>query len=115
MTATVDSALASAGVDRQAFEAQADSIEKNDSDVVEMIRQAEQDGELSEQEQDDIGAVVADKALDKMGAKAQFDQLSADERMALADFCGNCLDGLANQAADEAAGSVEPANAGDAS
>lgn len=97
MSTKVDSALSSVGVDRGEFEKEAQTVEETDSDVIDLKKDLSKDG-LTEDEQDQIGEEVARKALEKMGVN--FDSLSDSDQMALADFCGNCLDEMANEAVD---------------
>lgn len=94
-------ALSQAGVSKDKFDQEAQKAEQS-PEIKKMVDAAMADGELSEQEQDQIGAKVADKALEAMGVN--FDGLNEDQKMALADYCGNCLDGQANEAVDETAG-----------
>jgi Holliday junction resolvasome RuvABC ATP-dependent DNA helicase subunit len=99
----VDSALSSAGVDKSEFDQEAQKAEQS-QEIQSEIDKLSKDG-LTEEEQTKIGGMVADKALEAMGVDKE--GLSNDEKMALAEYCGKCLDGQATEAADEAM--TEPA------
>lgn len=92
-------ALDSAGVEKSDFDAKAEEIETKDPAIQKKIQDAYKDGKLSEQEQDDIGEMVADKALKALTGEG-LDQLTPNERMNLADYCGNCLNQQAGEAID---------------
>lgn len=93
----VESALASAGVDKSEFDQQAQQAEES-PEIQKKIDELSKDG-LTEKEQDEIGGMVADKALEAMGK--DYDSLDDKAKMALADYCGDCLDKQANEAVEE--------------
>jgi hypothetical protein len=102
----VDSALSSAGVDKGDFDQEAQKAEQS-PEIQKKIDELSKDGELDEKERNQVGEMVADKALEAMGAN--FDGLDDKQKMALAEYCGKCLDEQANEAADQAV--KEPAEA----
>jgi hypothetical protein len=95
----VDSDLASAGVD--ATEQQEVDKALNSEAVQQEIESLSKDG-LTDEEKDQIGAMVADKASEALQAQGR-EGLNNEEKMAVADYCAKCLDEQAGQAVDESA------------
>jgi hypothetical protein len=101
LSATGQEALHEEGVSLSDFDQEAQKAEKDDPAIKAKLDEAWKDGKLSEEEQDDIGELVADKALKALGSEEGVDGLTQDQKMALADYCGNCLDKQANESVEE--------------
>jgi hypothetical protein len=93
-------ALDQQGVSKTDFDEEAQKAEQ-DPLIKGKIDEAWKDGKLSEEEQDDIGELVADKALRALGSEEGVDGLTQDQKMALADYCGNCFDKQADESVEE--------------
>jgi hypothetical protein len=107
LSAAGQDALREEGVSQSDFDREAQKAETEDPLIKGKIDAAWKDGKLSEQEQDEIGELVADRALKALGSEEGVESLTPDQKMALADYCGNCLDTQANEAADEVEASHE--------
>lgn len=101
LSATGQEALQEQGVSQSDFDKEAQKAEKEDPAIKAKLDEAWKDGKLSEEEQDDIGEMVADKALEKLTGGEGIEGLNENQKMALADYCGNCLDKQANEAVEE--------------
>jgi hypothetical protein len=99
LSATGQDALSERGVSQSDFDKEAQKAEES-PEIKAKIDEAWKDGKLSEEEQDEIGELVADKALEKLTGTG-IEGLEEDQKMALADYCGNCLDKQANDAVEE--------------
>jgi hypothetical protein len=95
----VDKALSSAGVDAGEQKEVNKALESQE--IQDEIAKLSQDGKFSEEEQMQIGEMVADKASDALQAQGK-EGLNNDEKMAVAEYCSKCFDQQANAAADEA-------------
>jgi hypothetical protein len=101
LSAAGQEALSERGVSQSDFDKQAQKEEEENPQIKAKIDEAWKDGKLSEEEEDAIGELVADKALEKLTGGEGIDGLEEDQKMALADYCGNCLDKQANDAVEE--------------
>jgi hypothetical protein len=95
----VDSTLSSAGVDQT----EAKEVDKalQSQEIQDQIKTLSKDG-LSDEERDQIGSMVADKASEALIAQGK-EGLTNDEKMAVAEYCSKCLDTQANEAVEESA------------
>jgi hypothetical protein len=93
--ASNDSALATAGID----ETESKEVDKalQSQDIKAEIDKAFADGKLTDEEKDEVGSMVADKASAALQAQGK-DGLSTEEKMAVAEFCDKCLNDLAKEA-----------------
>jgi Holliday junction resolvasome RuvABC ATP-dependent DNA helicase subunit len=98
---SVKSVLSENGISQEQFDDAAQTAEES-PELQARIDELSKDG-LTEEERDQIGADVADKALDKFGVN--YDGLTDDQKMGFSFFCGKCLDTMANQSADKATAS----------
>jgi hypothetical protein len=103
----VDSALSSAGVDREEFDQKAQEVEQSQDIQAEIDKLSNDKDGFTQDDRNKVGEMVADKAIEKLGGN--FDGLNDTQKMALAEYCGNCLDTDANAAADEAVRETESA------
>jgi ribosome recycling factor len=95
-----DETLSSAGVDQT--ESQEVENALNSQEIQDEIKALSKDGKFTEDEQNKIGEMVADKAseaLEKQGKEG----LSTEEKMAVAEYCSKCFDTDANRAVEESA------------
>lgn len=97
----VNEALDAVGVKKEEFDEQAQKAEE-DPLIQDKIKELSKDGKLTEEEEDQIGELVADKALEALVGDNK-DSLTNEQKMALADYCGNCLDKQAEDAITESA------------
>jgi hypothetical protein len=100
LSAAGQEALRELNVSQSDFDKEAQKAEES-PEIKAKIDAAWRDGKLSEEEQDDIGELVADKALEKLTGGEGIEGLEEDQKMALADYCGNCLDKQANESVEE--------------
>jgi hypothetical protein len=100
LSATGQDALSEIGVSQSDFDKEAQKAEES-PEIKTKLETAWKDGKLSEEEQDDIGELVADMALEKLTGGKGIEDLEPDQQMALADYCGNCLDKQATESVKE--------------